>query len=150
MILDLLQHSSLYQASAPGLARGFAWFADFSPEMPDGRYEIDGSDVFALVQSYDTTEPAEKKYESHRSYIDIQYVAEGSEVTYYAPVNRLQPVTDYHAEKDYQLHADPVEATRLQLTAGSFALFYPQDGHKPGCVNGRVCRIKKVVIKVRV
>ncbi len=150
MILDLLQHSSLYQASAPGLARGFAWFAGFSPEMPDGRYEIDGSDVFALVQSYDTSEPAEKRYESHRDYIDIQYVAAGSEVIYYAPVDRLHPLTDYHAEKDCQLYADPAEATPLQLTAGSFALFYPQDAHKPGCVTGTASRIKKVVIKVRV
>lgn len=150
MILDTLNHSALYEALGPGVARGFAWFTGFSPEMPDGRYDIDGSDVFALVQSYDTTTPAEKKYESHRDYIDIQYVAEGSEVIYHAPVSRLQPVTGYHADKDYQLYADPAVTTGLQLAAGSFAVFHPQDGHKPGCVNGSVSRVKKVVIKVRV
>jgi biofilm protein TabA len=150
MILDTLSQQAAYQALGPRIARGFAWFTGFSPEMPDGRYDISGPDVFALVQSYDTVAASEKKYEAHRDYIDIQYVAHGSEVIYYAPLDRLQPVTDYHAEKDYQLYADPAVFTPLHLAAGSFALFYPQDGHKPGCVNGAVCRIKKVVIKVRV
>jgi biofilm protein TabA len=150
VILDTLSHHVAYQALAPGLVRGFAWLTGFSPEMPDGRYDIAGSDAFALVQSYDTVAPAEKKHESHRDYLDIQYVAVGSEFIYYAPVDRLQPVTDYHAERDYQLYADPVEATQLALYAGNFALFFPQDGHKPGCVNGSIGHVKKVVIKVRV
>jgi biofilm protein TabA len=150
MILDLLAHHPAYQALSPGLARGFAWFDGFSPEMPDGRYDIAGSDVFALVQSYETAAPGDKKYEAHRDYLDIQYVAAGSEVVYYAPVNRLQPLTGYQADEDCQLYADPAVATGLQLTAGSFAIFYPQDGHKPGCVNGHVSQVKKVVVKVRV
>lgn len=106
--------------------------------------------MFALVQSYDTAAPFERKYESHRDYIDIQYVAAGTEVIYYAPTDRLQAVTDYHAANDYQLYADPSAATPLHLAAGSFAIFYPQDGHKPGCINGAACRIKKIVIKARV
>lgn len=150
MILDTLAQQAAYHVLGPRIARGFAWFAGFSPDMPDGRYDIEGSDVFALVQSYDTAAATEKKYEAHHNYIDIQYVASGSEVIYYAPLDRLQSVTEYNAEKDFQLYADPAASTPLHLTAGNFALFYPQDGHKPGCVNGAVCRIKKVVIKVRV
>jgi YhcH/YjgK/YiaL family protein len=150
MILDTLNNHAAYQAMAPGLARGFAWFTGFSTEMPDGRYDIAGEDVFALVQSYHTVPAAEKQYESHRDYLDIQYLAAGYEVIYYAPVDLLRTATDYHAEKDYQLYHDPVVATGLQLTAGSFAVFYPQDGHKPGCVNGSPSPVKKVVIKVRV
>ena len=118
--------------------------------MPDGRTDIDGDDVYALVQSYDSVPPAEKKYESHRLYADIQYVGAGTEVIHYAPTASLQPVTAYDAQKDFLLYADPAGSTPLHLAPGTFAIFLPHDGHKPGCVNGAPCRIKKVVIKVRV
>jgi biofilm protein TabA len=150
MILDTLNRHVAYQSLGPNLVRGLTWLADFSPEMPDGRYDIAGQDVFALVQSYDTVVPAERKYESHRHYIDIQYVAAGTEVIFYVPTDRLSPVIDYDTVKDYQLYEDPSAATPLHLTAGSFAIFYPHDGHKPGCVNGAISRIKKVVIKAHV
>jgi biofilm protein TabA len=149
MILDTFDRHSLYQSLSPKLARGLRWIAGYSAEMPDGRYEIAGQDAFALVQSYETVGAAERKYESHRNHIDIQYVAAGTEVIYYAPVERLLPTTEYQAEKDFMLYADPATTTPLHLAAGSFAIFYPQDGHKPGCVNGAPSRIRKVVIKVR-
>lgn len=150
MIIDVLSHSASYRALGPRLSAGLDWLARFDPATPDGHYEIQGDDVFALVQSYDTAPATEKKYESHRVYADIQYVANGTEVIHYAPTDRLQSVTAYDAQKDYLLYADPIAATPLHLNPGSFAIFYPHDGHKPGCIDGAPSRMKKVVIKVRV
>lgn len=150
MVIDTLSEAGHYSSLGPGIAAGLTWLAAFSPETPDGRYDINGDDVYALVQSYDTVPPGEKKYESHRVYADIQYVAIGTEVIHYAPLNRLSAVTVYDSPKDFLLYGDPTVSTPLQLTPGTFAIFYPQDGHKPGCVNGAPCRMKKVVIKVRV
>jgi biofilm protein TabA len=149
MILDTLNHSGTYQNLSPYLSRGLDWLANFSTEFPDGRYDILTGEVFALVQSYDTVVAADRKYESHRKYIDIQYVAVGTETMYYAPLVELQPSTDYNPEKDCTLYHDPLIATALHLTAGRFAIFYPQDGHKPGCLSERPSRIRKVVVKVR-
>jgi biofilm protein TabA len=150
MILDTLNHRSLYESLSPRLARGMEWLTNFSPTISDGRYEILGQDVFALVQSYSTVPPAERKYESHRDYIDIQYVAAGEEVTYYAPIEQLQVMAAYRPDKDVLFYAEPSQATPLQLGAGSYAIFYPQDGHKPGCINTAPSFIRKVVVKVRV
>ena len=150
MIIDLLRHAPTYRNLGPRMSAGLDWLARFNPATPDGRYDIQGDDVFALVQSYDTAAATEKKYESHRVYADIQYVAAGTEVIYYAPTDRLQAVTEYDSPKDYLLYADPVGATPLHLDPGSFAIFYPHDGHKPGCIEGAPSRMKKVVIKVRV
>lgn len=150
MVIDTISHAGFYHSFGPRFAAGLEWLRNFQPETPDGRYDIRGDDVFALVQSYDTVPPAEKKYESHRLYADIQYVAAGTEVILYAPTGGLQPVTAYDGEKDFLLYADPTAATPLHLAPGSFAIFCPQDGHKPGCTNGAPCRMKKVVIKVRV
>ena len=61
---------------------------DFS-NLADGEYPIDGDKVFARLSHY-TTEPKEaKKPESHNQYIDVQYLAEGTEKIYYtAKANR--------------------------------------------------------------
>lgn len=150
MILDLLPNASRYAALGPRLARGFEWLARFDPHLADGRYPIDGDEIYALVQSYDTVPAAEKKFEAHRVYLDIQYLAAGQETILYHPTTALAPATDYDSVKDYQLYADPVAATPLLLTPGCFAVFYPPDGHKPGCLHGAAARIKKVVIKARV
>ena len=150
MILDTLQTCSPYRELSPRIACGLDWLKHFSPDSPDGRVDIDGDDVFALIQSYDSMPASEKQYESHRTYADIQYVASGNEVIYYAPTPSLHAVTIYDPKKDFSLYADPAVSTPLHLGPGSFAIFLPPDGHKPGCISGAACRIKKVVIKVRV
>ena len=149
MILDTLDQAGPYRRLGPRFASGLDWLTTFSPTLADGRYDVAGDDVFALVQSYTTVPPAQKKYESHRVYADIQYVAEGSELVYYAPVAALSPTTAYDEAKDCLLYLDPPAATPLLLAPGSFAIFYPQDAHKPGCAHEGAGRIKKVVIKAR-
>lgn len=150
MILDTLEAAPAYRHLGPGFAAGLDWLATFSPHLADGRYAICGDDVYALVQSYDTVQASDKRYESHRLFADIQYVAEGTEVIQYAPVATLHPVTEYNAENDFLLHADPPASTALLLAPGSFAVFYPRDAHKPGTVHGVADRIRKVVVKVRI
>lgn len=149
MILDTLSQLAPYQQLGPRFAAGLQWLGAFSPATEDGRYDIDGDDVFALVQSYDTVPAFEKKYESHRVYADIQYIADGSELIYYAPTTTLRVTKAYDEVKDYLLYSDPAAATPLLLEPGMFAIFYPRDAHKPGCLHSAAVRIKKVVIKVR-
>ncbi len=149
MILDTLSQSASYQPLGLRFVAGLKWLLEFSPQMADGRYDIEGDDVFALVQSYDTVPASEKKYESHRAYADIQYIAEGSEVIFYAPTTGLVSTIGYDEAKDCLLYSDPVAATPLSMAPGLFAIFLAQDGHKPGCVHNTKSRIKKVVVKVR-
>jgi len=150
MILDTLAHSGRYRELGPRLARGLVWLASFSPALPDGRHDIDGDNVYALVQTYDTVPPTEKRFESHEEYIDIQYVHEGHEVIFHAPIGELTAETTYDRIRDFTLYADPAASTALALAPGRFAVFYPHDGHKPGCSNGQPAHIRKVVVKVRV
>ena len=149
MILDSLDHYRFYQHLGPRIADAFTWLLAFSPTMPDGRHPIDGDIAYALVQSYETKEPAQNKFEAHRKYLDIQYVVSGQEVIHYAPLTSLESDTDYNAESDYALYREPRVSTALNLDPNSFALFFPQDAHKPGCISNRAELIRKVVIKVR-
>ncbi len=53
--------------------------------MEPGRYDIEGDDVFALVQEYVTKTIDGCTLEAHQVYADVNYVAEGFEYLGYAP-----------------------------------------------------------------
>ena len=49
--------------------------------IPDGNVEIDGTNVYAIVQSYiSKPDAATPKFEAHLKYIDIQYMISGKEL----------------------------------------------------------------------
>lgn len=45
-------------------------------ELPVGRYELDGDNIFVLIQDQTTAPVENKRAESHRNYIDIQYLSQ--------------------------------------------------------------------------
>lgn len=149
MIVDQLVHRHQYRPLGSLFERAFAWFDHFREDFPDGRYDIEGGRLYALVQSYVTVRAEEKKYEAHRLYADIQYLFAGGETIRWAPIGTLAPATEYNEDQDYQLYGDPADEVALPLRAGRFALFFPHDAHKPGGVLGAPAPIRKVVIKVR-
>lgn len=150
MIYDLLAHRSLYRPISDRLALGLDWLAQFSPDTPDSRIEIDGPRVFAMVQSYQTAPAAERRFETHRDHIDIQYLFQGTELMLCAPVNTLKVAVPYDEAKDAIFYEDPADSTAIHCVPGSFTVFFTHDGHKGGCAYGRPTAVRKVVIKVRV
>ena len=91
-------------------------------ELPVGRYELDGDNIFVLIQDQTTAPVENKRAESHRNYIDIQYLFTGKEVQGYAPL--LPGVTgEEPAGKDnifYSLHYILVnlQYTLLMISTG--------------------------------
>ena len=150
MIVDSIDNAGIYEPLGPRIAVGLAYLAAFDPETENGRYEIDGDRVFALVQGYQTAPAEEKRFEAHRLHIDIQYLVSGEERVYVAPTAVLDAKEDYNATKDVTFYHDPASPGSIHLRAGDFAIFYPHDAHKPNCVAGGPAAVKKVVVKVRV
>ncbi|AGC67829.1 hypothetical protein Cst_c08300 [Thermoclostridium stercorarium subsp. stercorarium DSM 8532] len=149
MIIDSLENSKLYEALHPGFQKAFRFIREFHQnEKEDGRYEIDGNDVYALVQSYTTLPSDQCKWESHDKYIDIQYIVRGKEIIGYAPRNTLVSSTGYNAEKDITFYENQA-GTDIRLTDGMYAILYPWDGHKPKCIYDEASNIKKIVVKVK-
>jgi YhcH/YjgK/YiaL family protein len=151
MILDTLAQSSAYAALSPRFARAFAFLKTVTDTTPVGRHEIHGEEVFAFVQQHATTPIAERKYEAHRKYIDIQYVQRGREIIYWAPLPLLTTVLmPFDAEKDAALYAVIPEGQPIPVNAGQFALLFPEDGHVPSCIWDKPAEVLKVVVKVQV
>ena len=117
--------------------------------MADGRVDIDGQHVFALVQRYETVKTDAPKFEYHRKYIDIQYIVSGREVIGWIPVERMTITEAYDTEKDICFGIAPKkEITIVHLHAGQLAVFYPEDGHAPKLAAGLPSTVFKIVVKV--
>ncbi len=148
MVLDELRNSARYEALHPRLAEAFAFLRRFEQNpLPEGRVELEGAELYALVQSYDTSPAEQKKWESHRRYIDVQYVTHGQESMFYAPLGTLAEKGGYLPEKDAIYYEDG-PSTMLCCPAGTFAVFFPEDLHKPCCALGEPCAVRKVVVKI--
>lgn len=148
MIYDNIAHAGLYHGLGPRFAAAFEYLARFDGTTVDGRVSLDGDNLFALVQSYQTAPASTKPFESHRIYADIQFLVSGEELICTAPLDRLQVTTAYSTTNDAALYTGP-DDTPLRLRVGDFAVLWPQDGHKPGCTWNAPTAVKKVVMKVR-
>lgn len=121
-------------------------------DKPQGRIEIDGDRVFALVQSYQTKAPqTDVLFEGHRNYIDIQYIIEGKEMIYWMPTDHLTPTTLYDSTKDVWLcQLTYTDAMRVILSAGQLAVLFTEDAHASMHSVVAPTFVRKVVIKVAV
>jgi len=150
MMLDQLSASAAYESLHPLFPQAFAYLRAFDPKTVDGKYELQGQDLVAIVQRYQTAPSADKLWEAHQVYGDIQVVYQGLENCGHADQTTLVVTKPYIAEKDVEKYAAPSSSTALfTLGHGNFAIFHPQDGHQPGLQIGAPAEILKVVIKFR-
>jgi YhcH/YjgK/YiaL family protein len=150
MILDVLENRERYGGVSPGIERAFDYLAttDFT-SLEDGRHRISADEIYAIVNSYDTEPAGERRFEAHRKYLDVQYILSGREFIYWSPAGELRAETSYSEDEDIMFLCGEAQG-RLLLTPGAFALFYPEDAHKPNCAVHRPEPVRKVVIKVRI
>ncbi|WP_371298064.1 YhcH/YjgK/YiaL family protein [Paraeggerthella sp.] len=118
--------------------------------LPLGRVDIDGDDVFANVQEYETVPAPDKRMEAHRRYYDVQFVVSGEELIQYAPLEGMIEIGSFDEDSDFGVYGTPPGCSSIVLRAGQIAVFAPEDGHKPGCSFGAAKHVRKIVVKVRV
>ena len=117
-------------------------------ELPLGKHEIEGEKIFVLVQEYTTQKEEEKKWESHEKYIDIQLIIEGQEVMGYVPISDLIIEEDLRPEQDMIFYKETLKGSNIKFSNDEYAIFFPEDGHKPGCALNDCSKIRKIVVKV--
>jgi len=151
MIVDKIGNAVAYADLSKRLAKALEVLKkeDFSKKA-DGRYDIDGSNLYYLVQRYQTKPMEQCKLEAHENYIDIQFAADGEEILAYTPIDNLEVTTPYNKEKDIVFYKTPAKITSVNLTAGMFCVLYPQDAHMPKCQLSGPSNVLKVVVKVKI
>lgn len=114
-----------------------------------GRHEVN-DDFFYNVIEYETSDNANKFYESHRKNIDIQFLLAGEEVMQVVDANRLQIFAPYDSVKDYTLYYPKQLPASIVLRPGSIMVLYPTDAHRSMPFNGKITKVVKVVGKIRI
>lgn len=152
MIVAKLERAVEQTVLTPAMERAFRFLNDSrSKTLAEGRIEIDGDRVYALVQSYETKKGGAPTFEAHRRYIDIQYLTDGEEVIGWAPLEKMTVTVPYDAAKDAVLGtAAAGDVTPVLLRAGELAVLYPSDAHAPKQSAGGPAKVAKIVVKVRV
>lgn len=148
MILDKLEHAGWYETLSENFKKGFDYLKNtdlLNAEI--GKFEIDGKNVFAIISEYDSKKHEDCRLEAHRTYADIQFIIAGREAIGYKPLSNQKVTAEYLPEKDIIFFSG--ETTQLPLEAGMFAIFFPQDIHRPCMQIAGPEKVKKVVIKVK-
>jgi biofilm protein TabA len=152
MIVANLKDLSSQVIPSPAIEKAVAFLQGWDKNKHEvGRVVIDGSDVYAEIQAYDTVDSGEPTFEGHRSYIDLQYMVEGDEIITWASIDQVAITSPYNEQDDYWLGtASPAVTTSTRLSTGQLAVLYPTDGHAPRRAVGTAAPVKKIVVKVAV
>ncbi len=151
MIVDRIENARLYTPLHKQFKKAFAVLADPGlAQKPDGRYSVDGDDVYYMVQHYTTKPVDQARFESHKKYIDIQVLLAGQELLGYVPAAGLEVTVPYDEAKDIMFYRAGTMTAQVKLEPGLFCLLFPCDAHLPSCQITCPTEVHKVVFKIRV
>ncbi|WP_241568930.1 YhcH/YjgK/YiaL family protein [Rosenbergiella collisarenosi] len=117
--------------------------------LPAGKVDIDGDKMFAQVLDLTTCDLPQLQPESHRRYVDVQYLVSGEEKIGVTPdVGNYQVAESKLEQHDIQFYQSVADETFLDMVPGNYAVFFPEDIHRPACHKHGLSNIRKVVVKI--
>ena len=108
------------------------------------------TDNFALEQTYTSKEREACFFESHRQYIDVQFILEGEELIEVANSSTLVVAMPYNEKMDLIKYESSSDTSIIRLKKGDVAIFYPNDAHMPCIKVNESTKVVKTVVKVSV
>jgi biofilm protein TabA len=148
MIYDRFENLDLYCRPGSRLHRALVYARDVARTVADGRVDIDGERLYASVATYETGSREERRFEAHRKYIDVQVLLEGEESIDVSLCKDLPILEAYDETRDVMFLQPPPQFASLTMLPGFFAIFYPNDIHRPGCRQQEKRQVRKIVMKV--
>jgi biofilm protein TabA len=149
MIVDQLSQQQQYPYG-DAWNTAFAFLQTLDADTEEGRHSLQGEDIYAMIESYETKSPESARPEAHRRYVDIQMLLSGTECIKWWPTRDLTVVQPFAPDGDIAFYEQPESlGIPLILTPGRFAVFFPEDAHMPGLrTSDSASPVKKVVIKI--
>lgn len=145
MIIDQYKNYKTYVGAVPGLEEGMA-FVNTLLDKPAGTYYTDGK-MYAMVQEGKTSDISSDKMETHRRYLDVQFVLFGQEIFEWEEASCLQVREEYDSETDFQFYYGG--GKKVRATEGMFYILFPQDAHRcRGKINEAGDVYRKIVLKL--
>lgn len=122
-------------------------------DMHHGKYPLDGDKLILQINEITTGPKETKRPEVHKDYIDVQYMVHGHElIGYYPDCKDGEVDEDLLEENDVLFYKERTDVNEIMLpmTDGCYAVFFPEDVHRPCCMMNEPEDVKKIVLKVRV
>ena len=150
MILDLIIHAEKYYSLGKGIEQALKYLSstDFS-NLEKGKHEIIPDKLYGIINEYDTVDASMEQMESHKKFIDVQFIVSGEELIGHDFLHQQTISKEYDPETDFMLYTD-LPKFFSKLTTGMFAIFYPTDLHMPNLKIDNPLSVKKVVMKVSI
>ena len=146
--VDVQEFARQYHLNKSYWDKAFAFLKNTDlNKIAKGKYPIDGENVYASVTADSSKNFDKTNWESHRKYIDIQYVINGEEKIGVYPVSKAAVAKEYDDKKDAANYS--ADGKLYSATPGTFFIFFPSDAHRPNITPGGNKVVKKIVIKVR-
>lgn len=153
MITGDIHHLEAYEKQLPPFIRQcLSAIRDFDfNSVLDGKYELCGCTM--SVESPSTEPEEERKLEGHKKFIDIQFEIKGREewIGVESIFDSPRALESYEDRDLYFFESHREKESKVYFTEGRFAVFFPEDLHRPLC-QGRKGKeiLRKAVMKVPV
>lgn len=149
MIYDTLKNISQYIGISSNLDKAITYLKQIDLNALEiGKHIVDEDNIFVLVQNPTSVCRSNAHWESHRKYIDIQFLLAGTEYIGFQKTNILAVSNEYSLDKDVAFYEDNDKGFFVKLEPNSFVVCFPSDAHMP-LVNDTVQEIKKIVVKIK-
>jgi YhcH/YjgK/YiaL family protein len=128
MIIDDLKNINFYSQISPIIKESLSFIKTNLSTFEERRYNINEY-MFAVVETSFPKPVVEQKLETHKKYIDVQYIIEGYDIMGWKNLlNCNQIYKDYQLSKDIAFYSDKPDCN-IVLNQGTFAVFFPHDAH---------------------
>ena len=151
MIKDTLKNSEFYYGLGERFQKAFEYLKTTNlSEKENGKYEIDGENIYVSVQDYNTKPEEEGKFEAHKKYADIQFIVKGQEKLGYTDIKNCTNLTSYDEKNDIEFLKNSENKNHFAYAKeGDFIVFFPQDAHMPCISINENSYVKKAVVKIK-
>lgn len=150
-----VDHAESYRGLGAGIDAAIAFLKTCDvATRPDGKHLVNADGVFVIVQRYATKSEAAAVWETHRKHVDVQYIGQGRErMGWCRRTPALTIRQPYCDDREAEFYEPPTDAAFIELEAGEFAVFWPDDVHAPSLTplgDAQPRDVLKVVVKVPV
>lgn len=144
MIIDSIKHIKDYKSMFPYLEEGLEVLKQIDLSN-SGKYEFNHG--YFMIQEGETKPFDEGMFESHRKFIDLQILIEGSEEIAWNDIDDMSTVVPYDKTTDKQ-RLNGSWNHNILISEGMFWAAFPWDGHKAISHTNEKHRYKKIVMKL--
>ncbi len=147
--VNKVEFANQYQRNKAVWDKAIAFLRDSDlAKLNPGKYVIDGDNAYATITEAPSKDFDKTAWESHRNYIDLQYVIRGKEKIGVAALSSATVIKPYDGSKDLANYT--AEGKFYIADPGTFYLFFPNDVHRPSNKVDGFDVVKKLVIKIKV